>query len=154
MDSFILGQNGQRMVSFGGPECWKVTKQGDIAISFQWLDTGHESGEDQPCMCLYPVNRRMETGTYVIPQENAHHYADKRGNPTSLLMGAAFKATVQMGFYPDKSTVFRVIDIVIGYLPDLIRMPSAPIRPERAAPVQGIELAVKVDGKTMHEALI
>lgn len=151
----ILGQNGQRMVSFGGPECWKTATKGDIAISFQWLDTNHESGDDQPCMCLYKVNPTSRQGAYVLPQESAFMFADSRGKPTSHLFAGAFKAAVQMGFYPDKFTVHRVVDIVVEYLPELIRMPSAPQRPQLKNPlIQGIEMALKVDGKTIHEALI
>ena len=150
----ILGQNGQRMVAFGGPECWKVARKGDVAISFQWLDTGHESGEDQPCMCLYKANATSRSGAFVIPQEASYHYANRRGDPTAHLFAAAFKAAVQMGFFPDQSTVNRVVDIVVEYLPELVRMPSAPVRPIKNPLTQGIEVALKLDGKTIHEALI
>lgn len=111
-------------------------------------------------MCLYRANAKGgmggDNGAYVIPQEAAYAYADSRGNPTSHLITSSLKAAVQLGFsHMDKQAAMRIIDIIVGYLPDLVRMPSIPQRPQLKNPlVQGIEVALKVDGKTIHEALM
>lgn len=110
-------------------------------------------------MCLYKEGAKGGlggSGAFVIPQENAFAYADSKGNPTRHLLTASLRAAVQLGFsHTDKDAAMRVIDIIVGYLPDLVRMPSLPQRPQLKNPlIQGIEVALKVDGKTMHEALM
>lgn len=149
----ILGNNGRRLVEFGGSRAWLQRTKNDIVCSFQWLDIGGE--EPSACMCLFPTTLRMNGGTYVIPQENAHAFGTPNGHPTPHLIGAAFKAAVQMGFFPDKTTVHRIVDVVIEGLPDLIRMPSS--QPETLAikrAVQGIEVNVGANGKTFAQHVI
>lgn len=154
MSASILGPSGSRMVAFGGNTAWKQFTKGDIAVSFQWINTATDD-EAQPCMCLYPANRRAEAGAYVLPQGEAWRMVNRNGNPTQHLMGAAFKAAYALGSFPDKSTVHRIMDIVWEYMPELVKMPStAPEDLLVKAPVQGIEVTVKQNDKPIVEAVI
>jgi len=155
MQPSILGPSGNRMVEIGSQNSWLIRSKGDIVASFQWLDIGHESGEPQACMCLFPKHRTADTGTYALPQEDAWRFADNKGNPTPHLMGAAFKYCKATGKFPDKSTIHRVMDVILENLPDLINMPSSqPAELNQAKAIQGIEVSLKKDGKVIHEALV
>ena len=148
MTSSILGPNGSRLVEMGGERAWRVRTKGDIVVSFQWLDIGGE--EPEACMCLFPALRRMETGAYVIPQANAYAYATRDGGATEQHVGLAFKAAIHMGFFPDKSTIQRIMDAVVENIPDLIEMPSeqpGALNIKRA--VMGIEATASVNGRTI-----
>lgn len=152
--SGILGPKGSPMVEFGSTRAWRVYTKGDIVCSFQWIDIGHESGEAQPCMCLYKATPSADRGVYVIPADNAHAFATNKGGATEQLLGSAFKAAVQMGFFPDRFTVKRIIDVILDAMEDLIRMPTAqPAALDLKAPTMGIEVSVKQGDRVIHEAL-
>lgn len=152
--SMILGSTGRPWVEFGGARAWRTYTKGDIVCSFQWVDVGDESGEPQPCMCLYPVVRKMDGHVYVIPQGNAFAYADSKGNPQPQLMGSAFKAAAMMGFHPDKSTVFRIMDVILECLPDLVKMPSSqPVDLNVKRRTLGVEVTAAINGRTLAEVL-
>jgi hypothetical protein len=66
-----------------------------------------------------------------------------------------------MGFHPDRSTVFRVIDVLTDAAPDLVKMPSSlpasvqeAIRKEGERNVMGIEATASVNGKVIAERVI
>jgi hypothetical protein len=156
----ILGTSGRPMVELGGTNALKQFTKGDIVCSLQWLDLGNEDGPE-PCAALFPAVRRMDTGAFVVPQAKAFEYFTRDGHPTGQLMGAAFKAAIQMGFHPDKSTVHRVIDVLTDAAPDLVRMPSSlpasvqeAIRKEGERNVMGIEATASVNGKVVVEKVI
>jgi hypothetical protein len=143
------------MVAIGGPEAWLTRTKGDIECIFQWVDTNHESKEPQPCMCLRPAVKRDGNGTYILPAEEAYRFATSKGKPTPDLMKAAFMYCKITDTHPDKSTIFRVMDIILDGLQDLIRMPtSQPQALFKPKALKGIELAIKKDGQTVHEAVV
>lgn len=149
----LLSANGQRMVELGGERAWLQRVKGDICVSYQWLHVGKK--EPSACMTLFPTVMKMDGGAYAIPQDNAYEYADSSGNPTPFLMVAAFNAAQTMGFFPDQSTVFRIVDIIVEGLPDLIRMPSEQpgvLNLDRI--VHGIEARASVGGTVIHEEVI
>lgn len=152
--SSILSVSGRKITEIGGEKVWDQRTKGDIVISFQWLMVGGK--EAQACMCLHPLIPKLDGGgAYAIPQENAYEYADANGNPTPHLLMAAYNAAVSMGFFPDKSTVFRIVDIIVDGLADLIRMPSdAPGAFDVDKIVSGIEATIKVNGRVMHEEVV
>lgn len=155
MTASILGPNGTPMVELGGERAWRQRVIGDVVCSYQWLDLrthGESSEGPEPCMVLFPAHRRMETGAYTIPQRNAWSYADNKGNPTPQLLGTAFKAAITLGFdMNDRAAIKRMVDIIVDGIPDLVHMPSdQPAALEIKRHRQGIEAAVKVNGREIH----
>lgn len=158
MSTSILGPRGLPMVELGGERAWRTFTKGDVIASLQWIDvqaTDPRFPEDGPvpCMALYHAHRRMDTGSYVIPQRNAFQYAlaDGNGIPDSFKAAVLF-AVVQLGFdMHDKAAVHRVFDIVLEAMPDLIAMPS---EQPRALELQrkklGIEVTARMNGKHLH----
>lgn len=151
--SGILSPNGQSWVEVGGERCWLQRIKGDICVTYQWLDVGKR--EPSACMALFPITMKLGGGMYAIPQENAYEYADVKGNPTPYLMTAAFNAAQQMGFFPDESTVFRIVDIIVDGLADLVRMPSEqPTDFHIKKPVMGIEATARAGGRVVHQEVL
>lgn len=152
----ILGSTGLPMVQLGGDRAWRQFVKGDIVVSLQWL---HRPDIDpdgpHPCMVLFPRTLRMDGGAYVIPQRNAFAFCERDGSPTAHLMGTAFKACHTMGFFPDQSTVHRVIDAICECLGDLVSMPSTqPDALEVQVQRMGVELSASINGKTIAEEVI
>lgn len=151
--SSILGANGANWVELGGERTWEQRVKGDIVVSYQWLHVGKK--EPQACMVLFPAVAKLDGGAYAIPQENAYEYADKTGGPTPYLLTAAMNAATSMGFFPDESTVFRIVDVIVDGLADLIRMPSdqpGQLAIKRA--LHGIEATAKVNGQVIHQEVL
>jgi hypothetical protein len=152
-EPIIMSPRGQSYVELGGERAWLQRVKGDICITYQWLNTG--KSEPSACMVLFPIRAKMDGGAYAIPQENAYEYATAEGKATPYLMVAAFNAAQSMGFFPDKSTVHRVVDAIIDGLSDLVRMPSEqPGQLDIKALLKGIEAKVKVNGQVFREEVI
>lgn len=151
----ILSPTGQPLVMIGGERAWKHRCIRDVVCSFQWLDRPDVDPEGpHPCMILHRRNATQDHGAYVIPQRNAFVYADSKGNPTGYLMGTAFKAAVQMGFFPDESTITRIIDVIVEGLADLVDMPSTQPGELNTRRIHGIEAQAKMNGKVIHSEVI
>lgn len=149
----ILSPRGTSLISLGGDRAWLQRTKGDICISYEWLDVGKK--EPSACMVLFPTTLKMDAGAYAIPQDNAYEYADAKGNPTQFLLVAAWNAAQTLGFFPDQSTVFRIVDIIVDGLADLIRMPSdQPGSLEVKRAILGIEARARVNGQVVHEELL
>lgn len=132
----------------GGPKAWKVRQHGDIGVSFQWVN-------EEPAMILFPALRSLPgAGAYVIALSVAHKYADsKSGEPTPYLVRQSVAAATQLGFSPtDTFAARKLAGIIVDSLPDLIDMPPEPTGLNEAQQRTIGELAIKVDGKTVHEA--
>ena len=148
----LLGPRGTPMVELGGDRAWLVRTKGDIVCSYQWLDIGEE--EPSACMVLFPAARRLDVQPYVIPQENAWRFADRNGHATPHAIKAGFVAACDMGF-PDRSTVHRIVDVILDGLGDLVRMPSSQphdLHVERA--VLGIEARGTINGHVVAEEVL
>ena len=151
--SSILGTKGQSWVELGGERTWLQRVKGDICITYQWLMVGKK--DPQACMVLFPSTLKMDGGAYAIPQENAWEYVTSDGKPTPYLMTAAYNAAQTMGFFPDQSTCFRIVDIIADGLADLVRMPSdQPEALDLKAPTLGIEATVKVEQQVIRQEVI
>lgn len=154
--SMILGARGTPLVQIGGDRAWREFTKGDIVASLQWLDRADIDPEGpHPCLILRPLYRKEDAGVYVIPQRNAYAYATRDGGPTPHALGAAFKAAIEMGFFPEQTTVHRILDLIVEVMPDLIRMPSMqPDSLEVKRAVQGIEISASIAGKTVAQEVI
>lgn len=133
-------------VMLGGEKAWKVYVKGDIVVSFQWVN-------GEPAMILYPKRPiGVGAGAFVLPIESAFKYADsKRGAPTPYCIEMAAKAADVMGLFPDRFTLFRIVDAIMEGLIDLIGMPPEPTGLNAKETEAVGELLVKINGKTRLE---
>jgi hypothetical protein len=132
-------------VILGGPTALMTRKKGDLMISFQ-----HVNGEE--AMVLYPVNKRLGAGGYVICLSAAYKYVEP-----AYLAAASYKAASVMGFNPDmeRSIVHRIADAILENLEDLVRMKPEPKELEEAGAKFG-EMDLLVNGEivTTREVLL
>lgn len=105
---------------------------GDILVILTWIN-------DERAMVLVPAHRAQGAPWFVICESASYLY----DNPQYLARQSA-KAARVMGMDETTSTWVRVADIIMNYLPDLIRMPTAP-EPEKVSHSIG-EMKLMADG--------
>lgn len=106
---------------------------GDILVILTWVN-------DERALVLMPAHRAQGSPWFIICESAAYKY----DNPNYLAQQSAQAARV-MGMDETTSTWYRVADLILNYLPDLIRMPSAP-EPEKMNHAIG-EMKLMADGQ-------
>ena len=109
---------------------------GDVLVILTWVN-------DERALVLMPAHRAQGSPWFVVCESAAYKY----DNPRYLAQQAA-KAAQVMGMDETTSTWVRVADIIMNYLPDLIRMPSAP-EPEKLPGNFG-SMHLKQDGEIIR----
>lgn len=135
-------------VQIGGAKAWKVRQHGDIAVSFQWVN-------EEPAMILFPARKSLPgAGAFVIALSAAFKYADARtGGPTPYLIQGSVMAAKQLGFSPtDTFAARKIAEVIVDSLPDLVDMPPEPQQFTQEQTQAIGEMAIKIDGQTVHEA--
>lgn len=138
------------MIELGGTKAWKVKLKGDVVIAYHWVN-------NEPAMCLYKKGAMLvnRPGAFVIPLESAFKYAEsKTGMPTPYAIKRAVTAAEVMGFFPDRSTVIRIVDAILDGLVELIEMPPEPTGLNRKDTDAVGEILLKIGGKTVVEGEI
>lgn len=110
---------------------------GDILAILTWVN-------DERALVLMPALRAQGSPWFVVCESACYKYDDPR-----YLARQAAKAAEVLGMDETTSTWIRVADIIMNYLPDLIRMPSAP-PPEKIAGSTFGELKLTADGQLLH----
>lgn len=106
---------------------------GDILVILTWVN-------DERALVLMPAHRAQGAPWFIVCESAAYKY----DNPNYLAQQAAKAASV-MGMDETTSTWYRVADLIMNYLPDLIRMPSSP-EPEKMDHAIG-EMKLMADGQ-------
>lgn len=105
-------------------KAWKHQRHGDLVVVLTWVN-------DERALVLLPAIRK-DAGWYVVAESAAFRWATDSGNRElrhEAMIHAVKQGRIaceQLGIEPNRSNVARVISIITGWLPDLIRMPSAP----------------------------
>lgn len=110
---------------------------GDILAILTWVN-------DERALVLMPAHRAQGSPWFIVCESAAYKYDNTR-----YLAQQAAKAAAVLGMDEVLSTWRRVADIILNYLPDLIRMPAAP-EPEKLSGAFG-SMILKEDGKTIHQ---
>ena len=113
-------------------------RHGDLLAVYSWV-------EDERALVLLPALRR-NAAWFVVSESAAYRYDD----PGYLARQAMFACSV-LGIEATAGNALRVATIIHEGLPDLIRMPSAPLAPRGAA--LG-EVTLRVDGKPLAGATL
>lgn len=133
-------------ICIGGERAWKLRQAGDIGISYQWVN-------GEPAMILYPLHRRVpNAGAFAICLSAAHQYAHSDGHPNlDYVIPQVVDGALVMGFQPEKSTIKRIIDVILDGLPDLVEMPNEPnwAKENQKQQVMAGELIIKRGGETI-----
>lgn len=114
-----------------------LTRQhGDILAVYTWMN-------DERAMILIPRYRR-DAAWYVVMESASFKYDDPK-----YLAHQCPKACDVLGLEPNQANWVRIATIINEGLPDLIRMPSAPVKEFHDASFGRME--VRADGKTLAE---
>lgn len=113
---------------------------GDILAIYTWVN-------DERAMVLMPAKRAQGAPWFIVCESAAWKYDD----PHYLARQAA-KAAEVLGMDETTGTWFRIANIIIEGLPDLIRMPSS--REDEIVGRAVGEMHLKADGKVIHSDLI
>lgn len=147
--SSITDASGNRMVMIGG-DCHTRRVTGDIVSEFKWDD-------GEPIMLLYKRTLGHNTPAFMIEMRDAHKFAESSGHATkALLMDLSKQAARALNSEHDRATAMRIITVILDGIPDLLRMPPEPKAIEIAnRPTSGNdEISIKLDGKTIMEAVV
>lgn len=130
-------------VSLDLRKAWKHQRHGDLIVVLTWVN-------DERSLVLMPAYRQ-NAGWVVIGESAAWKWAvdheDKRMrmDAQAHALVESHKICDQLNLEPSKMSRARVISIITGWLPDLIRMPSAPeteFNPETYG-----QMILRADGK-------
>jgi hypothetical protein len=110
-----------------------VRRHGDILAIYTWVN-------DERALVLMPARRAQGAPWFIVCESAAYKYDD-----ASYLARQASQAARVLGMDETTSTWYRIANIIIEGLPDLIRMPTAPI-PELQRHAIG-EMKLMADGK-------
>lgn len=117
--SSIVGPTGQKLVMLGG-DVYEQRITGDIISEFKWVD-------GEPVMLLYKRVLGTTGKAYMIEFKDAYRFATSSGNATKELVQSLCRdAAKALNSENDKATIFRLIDIILNGLPDLLMMPPEP----------------------------
>lgn len=104
------------MIMLGGPKARGHKIYGDIVLCFQYVN-------DEEAMVLFPRTKKSKVGAFVVCLSSAFKYAESvTGQPTPYLFEQAAAAAKIMGFEASKSMLFKIADIIVSNLPDLLKM--------------------------------
>lgn len=143
-DASILDISGTKMLHLD-EGIYKKFVHGDMQVVFKWY-----MGE--PVMII-AKSYGDKVGSYMIELYDAHEYVLNTGYQSPKAHELCRGACEAMGYYMDKHAVFKVMDLILNYLPDLIRMPPEPkaIEDANRPAAQGDHLTFIVDGQVMLE---
>lgn len=111
-------------------------QHGDIIAVLSWCN-------DERALILFPARRAIGSPWFIVLESAAFKYDDPRH-----CARMAAKAAEVLGMDETTSTATRVLDIILNYLPDLIRMPHAP-DPELMRGSFG-NMQLRADGKVIR----
>lgn len=132
-------------IILGGPKAYKVFARGEIVIALHWVNK-------EPAMCIFPRQKRLGGGGFVLPLPVAHKYAKSDGYPTLDAVPRCVKAAQVMGMEPTKDTVNNILTAILDLLPELVKMPPQSMQFEPNAGKPSGEVALYEGGRKIIEA--
>jgi hypothetical protein len=149
--ALILSPTGRQMFKVGDL-AFAQFRAGDYHVSIEWLAEGRQC---EPIMAIWSPTSR-DGGVFGICLSSASKYADPSGKPTREAFIEALHALPTLGRATIDIEVYKLLDVILRHIPDLIRCPPAPpgVRQQEA---QGAFLEVTrkdENGKTIEEVQI
>lgn len=150
-NALILSPTGRPMFKFGD-NAWRTFAAGDYVVSMEWHI---EARECEPMMAIWSAAGGRNAGVFGICLSSAAKYADPSGKPTRHAFIEAWRALPTLGRMQIDLEVYRLLDVILRHIPDLINMPPVPVAVRRAETEPLLEMTVKNEhGKTLREDMI
>lgn len=143
-------------VSLDLRKAWKHQRHGDLVVILTWVN-------DERALVLLPAIRK-DAGWYIVQESAAFKWGVDHSDyfiARDARAHAARQSEIacqMLGIEPSKLNRARVIDIISGWVPDLVAMPSAPLPDFKRAsygqmilsadgkPIAGEDLREEVEG--------
>lgn len=128
-------------------KAWRSQQHGDLTVVMTWVN-------DARALVLLPTYRR-DAGWYIVAESAAYLWGVDHPDPVTRrdamahAMEQSVMACMQLGLEASRPNRARVIGIITGWIPDLVRMPSAPL-PEMSQAAYG-DVTLSVDGKVVAQ---
>lgn len=166
----ILSASGRAVFSVGGKHAWNTHTHAGFNVSLEWVSNVKHRKNPPRVLCiwragnvLHPANEN--DGIWTIGQRSAVFFVGFNaqtgacnGSVNQQAMPEVIEGLRVMGFdATDKARVTALCDVLVRYLPDLMRMPPAPrsVRNELAPMAMfDVEHINKSSGKTISEGSV
>lgn len=126
-------------------KAWKHQRHGDLMVVLTWVN-------DERSLVLLPAYRR-DAGWAIIGESAAWKWAvdsddrEMRSDAQLHALQESHRICAQLKLEPSRPNRARVISVITGWIPDLIRMPGAP-EPELTSASFG-QMVLRADGKVI-----
>jgi hypothetical protein len=111
-------------VSIDLRKAWRHQRHGDLLVVMTWVN-------DERAIVLLPAIRR-DAGWYIVQESAAfkwgidHFDQDIKRDAMEHALAQSYIACTMLGLEPSKMNRAKVIAVITGWVPDLIRMPTSP----------------------------
>jgi hypothetical protein len=151
-NALILSPTG-RPVYKVGENAWRQFHAGDYSVSIEWYIDGRSC---EPLMAIWSRHGGRSAGVFGLCLSSASKYADPSGRPTREAFIEARRALPTLGRAQLDIEVYKLLDVILRHIPDLLICPPAPIAVRRAEVAEPLlEMTVKDEnGKVIREDTI
>lgn len=161
----ILDPSGQPVYTAGGQEAWKTAEHRGYIVSLEWVVGRRRKAA--PVMVIWPAGNILTVGSTApgmwaigrraITEFVGFNRDDKcTGGPSAHCVRECVEALPILGKdRNDKQAALALIDTVVKFAPDLVRMPVTPDwlqRKHKPRPMWEITATNKASGKTISES--
>ena len=119
--SVILNATGQAMFAIGGTSAYATHEFKGYVVSLEWDET-----DGEPLMLMWSQHAGRNAGVFGICLSSVGKYANPNGTPTDEGILECAKVLPLLGKDLRPTELNNLMDTVMRFIPDLIRMPSAP----------------------------
>ena len=154
LNNNMVGATGKEIFGFGGETAWRVVIYRGYIVSLEWL-VGARSTE--PILCIQDAKRGHDAGVFGICLSSIGKYADQSGYASPGALVACWQALQALGKAPLEIEARKVLDLILHFASDLIKMPVAPLavrKTELGQSMLEITLMDENTGKTIQEASV
>lgn len=131
--SILVSAAGRPMFGVGGSTAYATHEYKGYCISLEWDET-----DGEPIMLMWSARGGRESGVFGICLSSAGKYAEASGKPTDEGLFECGRALQVLGRALLPIELNNLVDVVMRFLPDLLRMPPAPRAVRRAAKGEAI----------------
>ena len=109
------------MFGVGGDTAFATHDYKGYVVSLEWDEV-----DGEPVMLMWSAAAGRESGVFGICLSSAGKYADPNGQPTNEGLAECIRALPLLGRAQLPMELNNVMDVVMRFMPDLLRMPPAP----------------------------
>lgn len=149
--SILVSAAGRPMFGVGGHTAYATHDYKSYVVSLEWDDT-----DGEPILLMWSAACGRESGVFGICLSSASKYADPSGRPTDEGLAECIRALPLLGRAQLPIELNNLMDVVMRFIPDLLRMPPAPKALRKAAKGRAYLDVTQQDqnGRVLSEASI